>query len=185
MSNFDEIDPLDAAFANPKAGKKLKPGETLPGLEASSSSRRELSYDLEAAPAVPDAALSAALDDAFSRSRFDEVPQPVMEGPEDSDMVSAAEEKLARSLDDAFANPKSGEKIASTPSGSTGVTPEQLGLTGYKPQVDLYATPPSSSGFLSPKVLVIGMLLAVVIVGAMVGSADHEVVKPNVIRLTD
>jgi hypothetical protein len=130
-------------------------------------------------------ALSAALDDAFSRTKFDDVPEPVMDVPDDSAMVSAAEEKLARSLDDAFANPKSGEKIASTPSGSTGVTPEQLGLTGYKPQVDLYATPPSSNGLLSPKVLVMGMLLAVVVIGAMVGSADHEVVKPNVIRLTD
>lgn len=178
MSEF-EVDPLDAAFANPKAGKKLKPGETLPGMESSSS---QSGYDIE--PVVPDAALSAALDDAFSRSKFDAAPEPVFDQPDHGAMAAAAEEKLARSLDDAFANPKAGDKIPSQPS-PAGVTPEQLGLEGYKPAPDLYEAQTSSKGFLSPKVLVIGMLLAVVVIGAWVGSADREVTKPNVIRLTD
>ena len=179
MENFDDIDPLDAAFANPKAGKKLKPGERLPGMEAASS--------LDDAPIEPDATLSRALDDAFSAKKFDASQAPARDALPDHDaaLSAAAEEKLARSLDDAFANPKAGEKIPSQPT-HTGIGPEQLGLSGYQPNpvIDDMAVP--KAGLFSPKFLVIGMLLAVVVIGFVVGgSADTKASKPNVIRLTD
>lgn len=182
MENFDDIDPLDAAFANPKAGKKLKPGEQLPGMERAST----MDYD---APIQVDAALSKTLDEAFHESRFEVPPPPaptVSSGIPESEaaLAAAAEEKLARSLDDAFANPKAGEKIQSQPSPG-GIAPEALGLTGIKADLRYDESAPPKAGFFSPKVLVIGMLLAVVVIGFIVGgSGDQKPAKPNVIRLT-
>ena len=177
--DFDDIDPLDAAFANPKAGKKLKPGERLPGMEGGST--------LDHAAIAPDAALSSALDDAFSARKFDASQEVAREALPDHDaaLAAAAEEKLARSLDDAFANPKAGEKIASQTM-HEGISPEQLGLTGYRPSATMDDMAAPKAGLFSPKFLVIGMLLAVVVIGFVVGgSADTQPSKPNVIRLID
>lgn len=105
MESFeDTADPLDLAFAHPKAGKKLKPGEVLPGLEGVSS-RPQAFDDI---PSAPDAGLSQALDDAFSNPNFGADPAaPVAPfEPVVSENVALIEEKLVRNLDGAFANPK-------------------------------------------------------------------------------
>lgn len=184
MSNFeDTADPLDLAFAHPKAGKKLKPGEVLPGMEGVSS--RPQAYD--DIPAHPDAALSHALDDAFSNPNFGAehvppVPQTVV-----SESTALIDEKLARDLDDAFANPKAGNKIAD------GAGLEALGFAGNEsprletPRLDdlhVDHMPAKSGGMFGPKFLVIAMVLGVVVITAVLGGGgDTTPAKPTILRL--
>lgn len=182
MDNYDDTaDPLDLAFAHPKAGKKLKPGEVLPGMEGATS--RPQSYaDI---PPVPDAALSHALDDAFSNPNFGSENVPPM--PVVSESTALIEEKLARDLDDAFANPKAGNKI------EEGAGLETLGFAGNDsprletPRLDnlhIDHMPVKSGGMFGPKFLVIAMVLGVVVIAAVMGGGgETEPAKPTILRL--
>lgn len=182
MDSFDDtVDPLDLAFAHPKAGKKLKPGEVLPGMEGATS-RPQAYADI---PSAPDPALSQALDDAFSNPNFgadsDDAPSPVV-----SESTTLIDEKLARDLDDAFANPKAGKKIED----GTGL--ESLGFAGLEggrletPRLDDLSLDyvPQKSAMFGPKFLVIAMVLGVVVTAAVMGGgADTTPAKPPVLRL--
>lgn len=186
MDKFDDIaDPLDMAFALPKAGKKLKPGETLPGLESSSERHAIIPEPSN----VEDAALSTALDDAFSNPDFGEnktahqSPDPVY--VEDTAAIDA---KISRDLDDAFANPKVGNKIEE----GSSLTTSGLGDAGLQsmglemPRTDdlqfgqQIAKP---RGFFGPKLLMIGMVLAVVVVAVVMGGAQTTSSTPTILRL--
>lgn len=176
MESYDDMhdDPLDAAFANPKAGKKVKAGEALPGLEMSSTATFDRLVE-------PDAKLSRALDDAFSNPDFGKAPSKPAPQP---GAVGPTEAELAQSINDAFANPKAGKKIpddqaAGALSGAHGAG--DLDLTYRGTSLDGLDAK-RSGGLMSPKVLVIGMVvLAVVLIAVSMGQGTEA--APTVIRL--
>ncbi|MEO9827026.1 MAG: hypothetical protein ABJF50_21710 [Paracoccaceae bacterium] len=175
----DELDPLTAAFANPKAGKKLKPGEVLPGMDRTSQPT-SIVHDV---PTVPDAALSHALDDAFSDPNFgsEKSAAPVLE-PEYAEDMALIEAKRARDIDDAFANPKVGNKIEDGVSlTNSGIQSPGLGAESMESLH--YNHPPVKSGGVSgPKALVIGMILLMIVGAVFVGGADTGS-APTILRL--
>lgn len=198
MENFDDtVDPLDLAFAHPKAGKKLKPGEVLPGMEGVSFSSASIDSRpfsiIDETPVVADPALSQALDDAFSNPNFGVDPQkkPTQE-PVYAEDTAIIEARLARDIDDAFANPKVGNRI------EEGSDLASLGLSASlhdgprleTPRLDdiKYDQIPSKSGGLfGPKLLVIAMILGVIIAAVVVGSSQPESLvsgtKPTLIQM--
>jgi hypothetical protein len=185
MENFDDsADPLDLAFANPKAGKKLKPGEVLPGMEGAPSRV----HALDDIPTQSDAILSQALDDAFSNPNFGAVSDaPPVRRPVISENTAAIEAKLARNLDDAFANPKAGNKIED----ATGLENLGLGSAHASPSLDsprfddlhLDHIPAKTGKMFGPKFLVIAMVLGVVVVAAVMRGSDTTATKPTILQL--
>ena len=179
MREFD--DPLDAAFANPKAGKKLKAGESLPGLGRSQeSSARSMS--------VPDAALSLAFDDAFSNPDFGKKPHRQAASSRPAVTVGISETELAQTIDDAFANPKAGKKIPENKGdvGSMEGTHPGVGdldLT-YRASTLHASDANSSRGLLSPKTLVIGMVLLMCVLAALSLGQGAET-GPTILRLNN
>ena len=185
MTDTFDIDPLEAAFANPKAGKKLKPGESLPGMEGTSQHNDSFNDVM----IEPDAALSSALDDAFSNPNFgsDRASQPVSE-PVYVEDTAVIEAKLARDLDDAFANPKVGNKIEEgTSLSDSGLTSAGFQSTGLEmPRTDdlqFGETPVKSGGMFGPKFLVIAMVLGAVAIAVVMGGVETTSSTPTVIRL--
>lgn len=179
MADIEDFDPLDAAFANPKAGKKLKAGETLPDLGIVS----EVSLD---ASAVPDDGMSRALDEAFSNPNFGMEPQNQTSSPVPDAALGTTEAEMAQTIDDAFANPKAGNKISENQGGLGGF--EGINHGAGDPDLtyrdnslhDLGGKP--SGGLLSPKTLVIGMIvLACVLVAMSLGQSAET--APTMIRM--
>lgn len=186
MEKFDEsADPLDLAFAHPKAGKKLKPGEVLPGLEGVTSQ----AHTFDERMPEPDAHLSRALDDAFSNPNFGAEPPAAIPEPAYSENAAAIEAKLARDLDDAFANPKVGNKIEEGTAlndlglGRAGLDSPSLNTPRLEDMHHLDHAPVKSGGMFSPKFLVIAMILAAVVIAAVMGGVETTASQPTRIQL--
>ena len=184
MSQYDDTaDPLELAFALPIACKMLKPGETLPGLD-STSQRNDTFEDVYI---EPDAALSSALDDAFSDPNFGSKASIAPQSVPVQD-AAAIDAKLARDLDDAFANPKAGNKIED----GTGLSDAGLHSSGLQsigldmPRTDdlQFGQASAKSGGLSgPKMLVIALVLGFVAVAAAMGGNTPTSSEPTILRV--